>query len=116
MKRMFRIKVSLVAYVVADDEQAAKEVRIEKSGSDVTTYTHEVSMLAEIPKHWHRCLPYGGGKDQRQVYQFMNEIEDTQRLADVAARELEAQIALPLTRDEDLCGVLLNGFAPAVTE
>ena len=116
MKHMFRVQVEMTAFVVADDKQSARLVEIEQDGSDVSTFATEVSTLAGIPKHWHDCLPFGGGADQRTVDQFMAEIEDAQRLVDVAARELEAQIALPLTRDEDLCGALLNGFAPVVTE
>ena len=112
MKRMFRVIVEMTAFVVADNEQAARSVQIEQDGSDVSTFATEVSTLAAIPKHWHSCLPFGGGSDQRTVSQFMAAIEDAQQLVDVAAREAEAQIAMPLTGDEGLCGALLNGFAP----
>ena len=97
MKRMFLVVKQIEAYVLADSEREAELTRICESGADVTVHANEISTLAKIPKHWHTCLPFGdSSNDQRTVERIMNEVEEAQRLADIAAREAEAQLPLPI--------------------
>ena len=86
---IYYVEKTLSAYVLAESEDDAENVRLDESGSDEEVTSSEVTDLRSVPSNWRSVLPFSDVPNDKTVAEllsvFDNEIPEDARMRKIGA-------------------------------